>query len=172
MLIWHGNHHDEHLAVRPGNMFPLVSLWSYLRHFFQCSTSIILLLFSNCSGLPYYWNVETDMVAWLSPNDPAAIITKSAKKARGRTSPRVNTFCADWTHCCGSGLQFACWLVSSSWRRRRKARDALWEARQRARQRERQRARAGEGEREGERAERWPGQRPKEDEERRRCAVQ
>lgn len=47
------------------------------------TNSIILLLFCDCSGLPYYWNVETDMVAWLSPNDPTAVITKSAKKARG-----------------------------------------------------------------------------------------
>ncbi|KAG7270557.1 hypothetical protein CRUP_025159 [Coryphaenoides rupestris] len=36
---------------------------------------------TNC-GLPYYWNVETDMVAWLSPNDPTTVITKSAKKLR------------------------------------------------------------------------------------------
>lgn len=40
-------------------------------------------LFSLHSGLPYYWNVETDMVAWLSPNDPTAVITKPAKKIRG-----------------------------------------------------------------------------------------
>ncbi|XP_022526361.1 polyglutamine-binding protein 1 [Astyanax mexicanus] len=33
-------------------------------------------------GLPYYWNVETDLVSWLSPNDPAALITKAAKKQR------------------------------------------------------------------------------------------
>lgn len=36
---------------------------------------------SNC-GLPYYWNVETDLVSWLSPNDPTAVITKAAKKTR------------------------------------------------------------------------------------------
>uniref|UniRef100_A0A3B1IHN9 Polyglutamine-binding protein 1 n=1 Tax=Astyanax mexicanus TaxID=7994 RepID=A0A3B1IHN9_ASTMX len=35
-------------------------------------------------GLPYYWNVETDLVSWLSPNDPAALITKAAKKQRGK----------------------------------------------------------------------------------------
>ncbi|XP_053480315.1 polyglutamine-binding protein 1 [Ictalurus furcatus] len=35
----------------------------------------------NC-GLPYYWNVETDMVSWLSPNDPTAVITKASKKQR------------------------------------------------------------------------------------------
>lgn len=40
-------------------------------------------LYSLHSGLPYYWNVETDMVAWLSPNDPSAVITKPAKKIRG-----------------------------------------------------------------------------------------
>lgn len=45
-----------------------------------------IILFPDCSGLPYYWNVETDMVAWLSPNDPTAVITKSAKKARGSGS--------------------------------------------------------------------------------------
>ncbi|XP_043936326.1 polyglutamine-binding protein 1 [Protopterus annectens] len=33
-------------------------------------------------GLPYYWNVETDLVSWLSPNDPAAQITKPAKKSK------------------------------------------------------------------------------------------
>ena len=38
-----------------------------------------------CSGLPYYWNVETDLVAWLSPNDPTTVITKAAKKLRGKT---------------------------------------------------------------------------------------
>ncbi|CAL8367260.1 unnamed protein product [Lota lota] len=39
-------------------------------------------VFDPICGLPYYWNVETDMVAWLSPNDPTTIITKSAKKPR------------------------------------------------------------------------------------------
>lgn len=34
-------------------------------------------------GLPYYWNVETDLVSWLSPNDPGALITKAGKKHRG-----------------------------------------------------------------------------------------
>lgn len=38
------------------------------------------------SGLPYYWNVETDMVSWLSPNDPTAVITKASKKQRGKES--------------------------------------------------------------------------------------
>ncbi|CAJ0945569.1 unnamed protein product [Ranitomeya imitator] len=34
-------------------------------------------------GLPYYWNVETDMVSWLSPHDPNAIITKCPSKQKG-----------------------------------------------------------------------------------------
>uniref|UniRef100_S4RZC6 Polyglutamine-binding protein 1 n=1 Tax=Petromyzon marinus TaxID=7757 RepID=S4RZC6_PETMA len=32
------------------------------------------------SRLPYYWNAETDMVSWLAPADPLAVITKAAKK--------------------------------------------------------------------------------------------
>ncbi|XP_030589348.1 polyglutamine-binding protein 1 isoform X2 [Archocentrus centrarchus] len=39
-------------------------------------------VFDPACGLPYYWNVETEMVAWLSPNDPSAVITKPAKKIR------------------------------------------------------------------------------------------
>ncbi|XP_008317476.1 polyglutamine-binding protein 1 [Cynoglossus semilaevis] len=39
-------------------------------------------VFDATCGLPYYWNVETDLVAWLSPNDPSTIITKAAKKLR------------------------------------------------------------------------------------------
>uniref|UniRef100_A0A8C4IH01 Polyglutamine-binding protein 1 n=1 Tax=Dicentrarchus labrax TaxID=13489 RepID=A0A8C4IH01_DICLA len=39
-------------------------------------------VFDPACGLPYYWNVETDMVAWLSPNDPTAVVTKPAKKIR------------------------------------------------------------------------------------------
>ncbi|NXF14297.1 PQBP1 protein, partial [Smithornis capensis] len=35
------------------------------------------------SGLPYYWNVETDLVSWLSPNDPNSVITKPAKRLKG-----------------------------------------------------------------------------------------
>lgn len=35
-----------------------------------------------CSGLPYYWNVDTDLVSWLSPHDSNSIVTKSAKKLR------------------------------------------------------------------------------------------
>lgn len=34
-------------------------------------------------GLPYYWNVETDLVSWLSPNDPNSVITKAAKRLKG-----------------------------------------------------------------------------------------
>ena len=34
------------------------------------------------SGLPYYWNVETDLVSWLSPHDSNSIVTKSVKKPR------------------------------------------------------------------------------------------
>ncbi|XP_073496524.1 polyglutamine-binding protein 1 isoform X1 [Phyllobates terribilis] len=33
-------------------------------------------------GLPYYWNVETDMVSWLSPHDPNAILTKCPSKQK------------------------------------------------------------------------------------------
>uniref|UniRef100_A0A3Q1JU50 Polyglutamine-binding protein 1 n=1 Tax=Anabas testudineus TaxID=64144 RepID=A0A3Q1JU50_ANATE len=39
-------------------------------------------VFDPTCGLPYYWNVETDLVAWLSPNDPSAVVTKPAKKLR------------------------------------------------------------------------------------------
>uniref|UniRef100_A0A3Q4BPX4 Polyglutamine-binding protein 1 n=1 Tax=Mola mola TaxID=94237 RepID=A0A3Q4BPX4_MOLML len=45
-------------------------------------------VFDPACGLPYYWNVETDLVAWLSPNDPAAVITKAAKKVRERDDGR------------------------------------------------------------------------------------
>uniref|UniRef100_A0A4X2LVH8 Polyglutamine-binding protein 1 n=1 Tax=Vombatus ursinus TaxID=29139 RepID=A0A4X2LVH8_VOMUR len=33
-------------------------------------------------GLPYYWNVETDLVSWLNPHDPSSVITKAAKEWR------------------------------------------------------------------------------------------
>ncbi|XP_023143710.2 polyglutamine-binding protein 1 [Amphiprion ocellaris] len=39
-------------------------------------------VFDSACGLPYYWNIETDLVAWLSPNDPSAVVTKPAKKIR------------------------------------------------------------------------------------------
>ncbi|KAL1269505.1 hypothetical protein QQF64_031794 [Cirrhinus molitorella] len=42
-------------------------------------------VFDPACGLPYYWNVETDLVSWLSPNDPAAVISKAAKKQKGDT---------------------------------------------------------------------------------------
>ncbi|NXM41559.1 PQBP1 protein, partial [Gymnorhina tibicen] len=38
-------------------------------------------------GLPYYWNVETDLVSWLSPNDPNSVITKPAKRLKGNPEP-------------------------------------------------------------------------------------
>ncbi|KAI4800514.1 hypothetical protein KUCAC02_009656 [Chaenocephalus aceratus] len=40
-------------------------------------------VFDPACGLPYYWNAETDLVAWLSPNDPNTLVTKAAKKIRG-----------------------------------------------------------------------------------------
>ncbi|PIO38096.1 hypothetical protein AB205_0123890 [Aquarana catesbeiana] len=40
-------------------------------------------VFDPDCGLPYYWNVETDMVSWLSPNDPTAIMSKSTFKHKG-----------------------------------------------------------------------------------------
>ncbi|XP_023693345.1 polyglutamine-binding protein 1 [Paramormyrops kingsleyae] len=39
-------------------------------------------VFDPACGLPYYWNVESDLVSWLSPNDPSAVITKAAKRLR------------------------------------------------------------------------------------------
>ncbi|XP_041701795.1 polyglutamine-binding protein 1 isoform X1 [Coregonus clupeaformis] len=39
-------------------------------------------VFDPICGLPYYWNVESDLVAWLSPTDPKSMITKAAKKLR------------------------------------------------------------------------------------------
>ncbi|XP_062891446.1 polyglutamine-binding protein 1 [Mobula hypostoma] len=39
-------------------------------------------VFEPSSGLPYYWNIETDLVSWLPPTDAAAVITKSAKKLK------------------------------------------------------------------------------------------
>eukprot|EP00071_Canis_lupus_P019430 XP_013967095.1 polyglutamine-binding protein 1 isoform X4 [Canis lupus familiaris] len=37
-------------------------------------------------GLPYYWNVDTDLVSWLSPHDPNSVVTKSAKKLRSNNA--------------------------------------------------------------------------------------
>ncbi|KAL6033338.1 hypothetical protein STEG23_009980 [Scotinomys teguina] len=39
-------------------------------------------VFDPSCGLPYYWNVETDLVSWLSPHDPNFVVTKPAKKLR------------------------------------------------------------------------------------------
>ncbi|XP_016073930.1 PREDICTED: polyglutamine-binding protein 1 isoform X2 [Miniopterus natalensis] len=39
-------------------------------------------VFDPSCGLPYYWNVDTDLVSWLSPHDSNSIVTKSAKKLR------------------------------------------------------------------------------------------
>ncbi|XP_066840940.1 LOW QUALITY PROTEIN: polyglutamine-binding protein 1 [Anser cygnoides] len=39
-------------------------------------------------GLPYYWNAETDLVSWLPPSDPNAVVTKAAKRLKGgKVSP-------------------------------------------------------------------------------------
>uniref|UniRef100_A0A7N4PWA8 Polyglutamine-binding protein 1 n=1 Tax=Sarcophilus harrisii TaxID=9305 RepID=A0A7N4PWA8_SARHA len=40
-------------------------------------------VFDPVCGLPYYWNVETDLVSWLNPHDPSSVITKAAKKLKG-----------------------------------------------------------------------------------------
>nr|KAF6436232.1 polyglutamine binding protein 1 [Rousettus aegyptiacus] len=40
----------------------------------------------SCSGLPYYWNVDTDLVSWLSPHDPNSVVTKSSKKLRSNNT--------------------------------------------------------------------------------------
>lgn len=49
-------------------------------------------VFDPTCGLPYYWNVETDLVAWLSPNDPTTVITKSAKKLKESGEDRAEKF--------------------------------------------------------------------------------
>lgn len=49
---------------------------------FPPSTSLPL----PCSGLPYYWNVDTDLVSWLSPHDSNSVVTKSAKKLRSNNA--------------------------------------------------------------------------------------
>lgn len=43
-------------------------------------------VFDPSCGLPYYWNVDTDLVSWLSPHDPNSIVTKSAKKLRSNNA--------------------------------------------------------------------------------------
>uniref|UniRef100_A0A8C9DP29 Polyglutamine-binding protein 1 n=1 Tax=Prolemur simus TaxID=1328070 RepID=A0A8C9DP29_PROSS len=52
-------------------------------------------VFDPSCGLPYYWNVDTDLVSWLSPHDPNFVVTKSAKKLRSSNAgeladPRVH----------------------------------------------------------------------------------
>uniref|UniRef100_A0A8C8ZTJ5 Polyglutamine-binding protein 1 n=1 Tax=Prolemur simus TaxID=1328070 RepID=A0A8C8ZTJ5_PROSS len=39
-------------------------------------------VFDPSCGLPYYWNVDSDLVSWLSPHDPNFVVTRSAKKLR------------------------------------------------------------------------------------------
>ncbi|KAG8447325.1 hypothetical protein GDO86_014695 [Hymenochirus boettgeri] len=39
-------------------------------------------VFDPTCGLPYYWNVETDLVSWLAPHDPSAVITKATSKLK------------------------------------------------------------------------------------------
>ncbi|KAM8793671.1 polyglutamine-binding protein 1 [Eudromia elegans] len=34
-------------------------------------------------GLPYYWNAENDLVSWLPPGDPGAVVTRAAKRHKG-----------------------------------------------------------------------------------------
>ncbi|XP_077571718.1 polyglutamine-binding protein 1 [Stigmatopora nigra] len=46
-------------------------------------------VFDPACGLPYYWNVDTDLVAWLSPNDPSALVTKAAKKLKAEAEERA-----------------------------------------------------------------------------------
>ncbi|XP_006876723.1 PREDICTED: polyglutamine-binding protein 1 isoform X3 [Chrysochloris asiatica] len=43
-------------------------------------------VFDPSCGLPYYWNVDSDLVSWLSPHDPNSIVTKSAKKLRSNNA--------------------------------------------------------------------------------------
>ncbi|XP_062975537.1 polyglutamine-binding protein 1 [Elgaria multicarinata webbii] len=42
-------------------------------------------------GLPYYWNMETDLVSWLSPNDPSSVVTKAAKKLKNNLDTEEKT---------------------------------------------------------------------------------
>ncbi|XP_017526951.1 polyglutamine-binding protein 1 isoform X1 [Manis javanica] len=43
-------------------------------------------VFDPSCGLPYYWNVDTDLVSWLSPHDSNSVVTKSAKKLRSNNA--------------------------------------------------------------------------------------
>ncbi|XP_018413497.1 PREDICTED: polyglutamine-binding protein 1 [Nanorana parkeri] len=54
-------------------------------------------VFDPLCGLPYYWNLEMDVVSWLSPHDPNAVISKSTAKQkepeeRSERSDRVERF--------------------------------------------------------------------------------
>lgn len=106
-----------------------------------------------CSGLPYYWNVETDLVAWLSPNDPSAVVTKAAKKMRGiEKYSIILSISADERFSVVCLLTFAC---VCSWGRRGKNRETR-EAGQGTGARKRERAGQRTGPRE--RARRREGQ--------------
>ncbi|XP_044522762.1 polyglutamine-binding protein 1 isoform X1 [Gracilinanus agilis] len=50
-------------------------------------------VFDPVCGLPYYWNVETDLVSWLNPHDPSSVITKAAKKLKGNLEPEDKMDC-------------------------------------------------------------------------------
>lgn len=51
-----------------------------------------------CSCLPYYWNIESDLVSWLSPNDPNSVMTKAAKKLKNNLGKNVliDIRCLGW----------------------------------------------------------------------------
>lgn len=53
-------------------------------------------VFDPSCGLPYYWNVDTDLVSWLSPHDPNSIVTKSAKKLRSNNADVEEK--SEWSH--------------------------------------------------------------------------
>ncbi|XP_045144264.1 polyglutamine-binding protein 1 [Echinops telfairi] len=53
-------------------------------------------VFDPSCGLPYYWNVDTDLVSWLSPHDPSFVVTKSAKKLRSSNAEVEEK--SDWSH--------------------------------------------------------------------------
>uniref|UniRef100_A0A8C7A5W9 Polyglutamine-binding protein 1 n=1 Tax=Nothoprocta perdicaria TaxID=30464 RepID=A0A8C7A5W9_NOTPE len=41
-------------------------------------------------GLPYYWNAESDLVSWLPPSDPGAVVTRAAKGTWSTGLPKRN----------------------------------------------------------------------------------
>ncbi|XP_075041698.1 polyglutamine-binding protein 1 [Mixophyes fleayi] len=45
-------------------------------------------VFDPICGLPYYWNVETEVVSWLSPHDPNAVITKTTSSKHKEVEER------------------------------------------------------------------------------------